>query len=65
MAMASMLVGARARTPLVASDGRSGSALERVTLADGRVVVVVVVVKRVLPAQTRRRQGPQGSAAAA
>jgi aminoglycoside phosphotransferase (APT) family kinase protein len=44
--MTSMLAGARARTPLVATDGRSGSALERVTLADGRVVVV----KRVAPA---------------
>jgi hypothetical protein len=44
--MTSILAGARARTPLVVTDGRSGSALERVTLADGRVVVV----KRVAPA---------------
>ncbi len=44
--MASLLAGARARTPLPVADGRSGSALERVTLADGRVVVV----KRVAPA---------------
>jgi hypothetical protein len=44
--MTSLLAGARARTPLPTADGRSGSALERVTLADGRVVVV----KRVAPA---------------
>jgi hypothetical protein len=44
--MASLLAGARARTPLPVADGRSGSTLERVTLADGRVVVV----KRVAPA---------------
>jgi hypothetical protein len=44
--MTSLLAGAQARTPLVVTDGRSGSALERVTLADGRVVVV----KRVAPA---------------
>jgi hypothetical protein len=44
--MTSLLAGAQARTPLVVTDGRSGSALERVTLADRRVVVV----KRVAPA---------------
>jgi aminoglycoside phosphotransferase (APT) family kinase protein len=44
--MTSLLAGAVARAPLRAADGRSGSALERVTLADGRVVVV----KRVAPA---------------
>jgi len=38
--------GASERVPLVVTDGRSGSRLERVRLADGRVVVV----KRVAPA---------------
>jgi len=36
----SMLAGAIHREPLAASDGRSGSLLERVTLADGEAVVV-------------------------
>jgi aminoglycoside phosphotransferase (APT) family kinase protein len=44
--MTSLLAGAVARVPMVVADGRSGSVLERVTLADGRVVVV----KRVAPA---------------
>ena len=38
--MTSMLAGAIHREPLAASDGRSGSLLERVTLAGGEAVVV-------------------------
>jgi hypothetical protein len=36
----SMLAGAIRREPLAATDGRSGSLLERVTLAGGEAVVV-------------------------
>ena len=38
--MTSLLVGVVSREPLAAADGRSGSLLERVVLADDRALVV-------------------------